>query len=131
MIIVSKVFLPTLIGCCFLEIGKGTCARDETKLANYLQNGLVILPLLFLFRQECSEAGILSKVIQIGIPLEQRVARESVLGRRLQPLDCLLGFIHERISTRDVVGSMMKVTKSFSLFYGRLDLILRHAFLPG
>jgi hypothetical protein len=75
-----------------------------------LQNRLVILPLLPLFRQECGEAGILSKVIQIGIPLEQRVAREAVVSRHLQPLDSLLRFIHERISTGDVIGRMMEVT---------------------
>ena len=60
-----------------------------------------MLPLL---RQERDEAGILSKVIQIGITLEQRLAREPVLSRHPQPLDCLLRFFHERKSTGDVIG---------------------------
>src|SRR5882724_4556890 len=95
------------------------------------QNGPVILPLLPLFHQERDEAGILSKVIQIGISLEQRVAREAIVSRHLQPLDCLLRFIHERVSTGDVIGRMMEVTKSLSSFYSQLNLVLSPAFLPG
>jgi hypothetical protein len=53
-----------------------------------------MLPLLPLLRQERDKAGILSKVIQIGIPLEQRIAREAVVSRHLQPLDCLLWQSH-------------------------------------
>ena len=63
------------------NLGRGLLQRHLS------QNGPVILPLLPQLRHQRDEAGILSKVIQIAIPLEQRVAREPVLSRRRQPLD--------------------------------------------
>ena len=95
------------------------------------QNAQVILPLLALRCQERDEASILSQVIQIGVFLEHRVAWESVISRRLQPLNYLLRFIHERISTGDLIGRVVEVTKPLSLFYSRLYLLLRQSFLPG
>jgi hypothetical protein len=99
------------------ESGWPPTANRFSETFHDLQNGPVILPLLPLFCQERDEAGILSKVIQIGIRLEQRITRQAVPSRHLQPLDRLLGFIHERISTGDVIGRMMEVAKTLSSFY--------------
>ena len=90
-----------------------------------------MLKLLLLPLHEGDEAGILSKVIQIGILLEQRIAREAIICRHVQPLDCLFTFIHERVSTGDVIGGMMEVSKALSPFYSQFNLFLRLVFLSG
>ncbi len=71
----------------------------------------------------------MSKASQVGIPLKERVAREPIFGRNLQPLDCLLFIFQERISTGDMIGRMMEVAKPLPPLYGQLYLFLRLAFV--
>ena len=95
-----------------------------------LHNCLVILPLLLLLRQERYEPGILPQVIEVPVCLEQRKTRKAIIGGRLQPLDCLLRFIHQRVGARNVIGRVVKVTEPFSFLDRQFDLVFRHALLP-
>ena len=76
------------------------------------QRGLIELPLLPQFRHESDESLIFPKTIQVGVDLEPWIAWEAIVGGCLQPLNCLLGFIEERISRSDVVSGVMKVQET-------------------
>jgi len=107
-------------GLCTLPVPFAKRSLLQRRLS---QNGPEIFPLLPQFRQERDEARILSKVIQIGIPFEQRVAGKAIVSRRLQPFDRLLRFVHNRISAGDVISSVMKMCEP--LPFSMALLILR------
>ena len=73
-----------------------------------------MLPLLLQLRYESDEPLVFPQTIQVGIVLKQGVAREAVVGGELQPFNCQLRFIEQRICRRNVEGRVMKMLETFS-----------------
>ena len=90
-----------------------------------------MFPLLLLLRQESNEPGILPQIIQVRVAFKQRIAGKAIVGRRLQPFDRLLRFVHQRIGARNIIGRVMKVPESLSLFNRCFDFFLGDLLLPG
>ena len=72
------------------------------------------LPLQFQLCQEIRKSLIAAEVVEIGVPFEQRIAREAVSRRGFEPFDRLGVPVHTGVRVRDVVCRMMKMSETSS-----------------
>ena len=89
------------------------------------QRGLIALPLLLQLRQEGDESLIFPQTIQVGIALEQWITGKAIVGGDLQPFNCRLRFVEQRISRSDVISGVMKMAETFPDLDGALDRLFR------
>src|SRR5882724_12402948 len=61
------------------------------------QCGIVMLPLVLQIGHERNKPWILSQVVQVSVTLEKWIAREAFIGSYLQPFECWVWAIHERV----------------------------------
>ncbi len=70
------------------------------------------LPMLLQHRHEVDEARIYAKAVEVRIPLETRVARETIVSGGFGPVDGLVGFLKRGVRGGDVVRSVMKMAEA-------------------
>ena len=70
------------------------------------------LPLLLLLLQEIRKAGVAAKLVQVGVPLEERKAGEPFFRRARQPGPRLINVAEERMGRGDRVLRVMEVRRS-------------------
>src|SRR5262249_55028321 len=86
---------------------------------------VVGLPLLAQRRHKCDEAIIFPQAIQVGIFIKPWITRKAVIGGFLQPLDRLAAVVEQRISRRNVVSGVVKVSEASSDIIRTPDHCLR------
>src|SRR6266853_5849542 len=89
------------------------------------QCGIVMLPLLLQIRHERNKPWILSQVVQVSVTLEKWIAREAFIGGYLQPFECWVWAIHERVCRCDAIRTCDESERNLDRFRWRAGSRLR------
>ncbi len=84
---------------------------------------------MFQLLHEFDERCILSKVIQIVVGGEKRIAGETIVRRGCEPFCSLFRLMAESEGGGNVISGVVKVAEALALFNSQLDLRMHFSFI--